>query len=144
MPTVEEKLAFAVRLKRALKRSPRKVSTPTELALQFNLRHPDQPVTVQSAHKWLTGQSMPTVDKLSTLSAWLDVSLEWLRFGIANERSALQHRPGTRERDAHSLAPTADELTLLAQLRTIPEQQRALIIGIAEQFALQQDARRYD
>jgi hypothetical protein len=65
MPSPEEKLAFAERLKQALTRSSKKIDSAAELALQFNLRNPSEPVSAQAAHKWLTGRTMPTVDKMA-------------------------------------------------------------------------------
>jgi transcriptional regulator with XRE-family HTH domain len=82
MPTVEEKAAFSERLKFALQRSPEKVLGGTQLALHFNLRHHgDQPISPQTAHKWLTGRTIPTPDKLETLAHWLRVDLHWLHYG---------------------------------------------------------------
>lgn len=48
---LSEKTAFAERLKLALTRSSKKIETATELALQFNLRHPNDPVTQQAVQK---------------------------------------------------------------------------------------------
>ncbi|MFW2474125.1 transcriptional regulator, partial [Burkholderia pseudomallei] len=82
MPTHEEKAAFTERLKFALLRSPEKVTGATELALHFNLRHHgEHPVSPQTAHKWLTGRTIPTPDKLHTLAEWLRVDLHWLHYG---------------------------------------------------------------
>lgn len=82
MPTLEEKAAFAERLKFALQRSPEKISGATALALRFNLRHRgEHPISPQTAHKWLTGRTIPTPDKLRTLADWLRVDLHWLHYG---------------------------------------------------------------
>jgi hypothetical protein len=55
MPTVEEKAAFAERLKFAMKRAPEKLRGGTDLALHFNLRHHGaHPVSPQTVHKWLS------------------------------------------------------------------------------------------
>ena len=50
MPTVEEKAAFAKRLKDALRRAPERLKGGTDLARHFNLRHRgEQPVSPQTA-----------------------------------------------------------------------------------------------
>ena len=71
MTQPDEKQAFSLRLKQALKRSAKKIDTPTELALQFNLRHQNDSITVQAAQKWMTGKARPAVDKIETLAAML-------------------------------------------------------------------------
>ncbi|PWF44007.1 transcriptional regulator [Massilia glaciei] len=140
MPSPDEKSAFSLRLKQALKRSPKKIDTATELALNFNLRHPSGPITTQAAQKWITGQSLPTIDKIATLAEWLNVSLQWLRFGIAEERpTATKHSRTRRATTAASTPPpTADELALLEKLRAMPEYRRDLVVEIVEQFAIEQ------
>lgn len=139
MPTTEEKMAFAGRLKKALKRSPKRVTTPTELALNFNLRHPNETVTPQAAQKWLAGQSMPTVDKIKTLAEWLNVSVNWLRFGVAEERGIkTKARQGLHVR----ALPSDQELALLDSLRKMPEHRRQLVLELVEQLVLDQSVWR--
>jgi transcriptional regulator with XRE-family HTH domain len=136
----DEKQAFAKRLKQALKRSPKKVETATDLSIQFNLRHPNEPVTVQATQKWLSGQARPTVDKIETLAEWLNVSAQWLRYGIAEERPVVP--AGRKAQKGKALAviqPTEDELKLLARIRSLPEHQRYLVNEIVEQFSLEQE-----
>jgi len=135
----DEKQAFAQRLKQALKRSPKKVETPAELALQFNLRHPHEPITPQAAQKWLTGMARPTPDKIDTLASWLRVSAQWLRFGIAEKASPPVAR-AVHERIADDpVSLTADEIKLIARLRGLSEHRRYLVAEIVEQFALEQE-----
>ncbi|OYZ84678.1 MAG: hypothetical protein B7Y03_02415 [Polaromonas sp. 24-62-144] len=78
---VDDKKAFAERLKTALKRLPKSIETATELAHQFNLKHQNEPITPQAAQKWLQGTAFPTTDKLQTLADWLNVSAHWLKNG---------------------------------------------------------------
>lgn len=82
----DDKQAFAERLKLALRRSTKPVETPTDLALQFNLRHDKDPVTPQAALKWLSGKAKPTSDKIATLAEWLEVSAHWLNYGSPDAR----------------------------------------------------------
>ncbi len=133
----DEKLEFSHRLKKALKRSPKKVETPSQLALQFNLRSPTEPITAAAAQKWLNGTARPTVDKIDTLAEWLNVSAQWLRFGIAESRPAVTpDRKGQTKKFTQAIQPTADELKLLLKLRQLSEHQRDLIVETVEQFGI--------
>ncbi|WAL81851.1 transcriptional regulator [Pandoraea sp. XJJ-1] len=134
MPTLDEKKAFAARLKQALKRSPKKIETASELATQFNLRHPVEPITPQAAQKWLTGTARPTVDKIKTLAEWLDVSEQWLRFGVTDMK---RPRPAKGAMAAEEeVRPTVKELELLRRLRNLSDYRRQLVEGLVEQLSL--------
>src|SRR5260221_6064382 len=80
MTIAEEKGDFSRRLKEAM-RKVRLDAGPTRFAREFNLRHHGEPVTAQTARKWLYGGALPTQDKLRTLAQWLEVSSHWLRYG---------------------------------------------------------------
>src|SRR3979490_1834616 len=80
MSVAEEKGDFSRRLKDALRKA-RLDAGPTRFAREFNLRHHGEPVTAQTARKWLYGGALPTQDKLRTLAQWLEVSPHWLRYG---------------------------------------------------------------
>lgn len=133
MPTPEEKLAFAARLKQALTRSPKKIEAPSELALHFNLRNPSEPVSAQAAHKWLTGKAMPTADKMETLATWLNVPLQWLRYGIP-ETTGKPRRKRTKTGEVGTLA--AEEAELIVRLRAMPEIRRKLVLDLVGQLSL--------
>lgn len=133
MPTPEEKHAFAERLKQALTRSSKKIGSAAELALQFNLRTTGEPISAQAAHKWLVGTAMPTLDKIETLAAWLDVPLQWLRYGIPESTG----KPRKKKAKASELGNLAvDEAELIARLRAMPEVRRKLVLDLAEQLSL--------
>jgi transcriptional regulator with XRE-family HTH domain len=80
MTIAEEKGGFSRRLKEAMRKA-RLDAGPTRFAREFNLRHHGEPVTAQTARKWLYGGALPTQDKLRTLAQWLEVSPHWLRYG---------------------------------------------------------------
>ena len=80
MTIAEEKGNFSRRLKEAMRKA-RLDAGPTRFAREFNLRHHGEPVTAQTARKWLYGGALPTQDKLRTLAHWLEVSPHWLRYG---------------------------------------------------------------
>lgn len=139
MPKQDEKQAFAVRLKQALKRSSKKIETPAQLALQFNLRHPIEPISPQAAQKWLTGQARPTPDKIDTLATWLNVSAQWLRFGISEKNQSTPTRTASKKAATNRDACSDDELKLVQRLRILSEHRRYLVTEIIEQFALEQE-----
>lgn len=137
----DEKLDFSKRLRIALKRSPKPVHGAAELALQFNLRHPNDSITTQSAHKWLTGKARPTADKIETLASWLNVPAHWLRYGSPNDVKQKQATGVRRvklqaEKDA-SLSEA--ETKLLVQFRRLSTHQRHLITELIEQLAIEQE-----
>ncbi|WP_034350068.1 transcriptional regulator [Herbaspirillum sp. GW103] len=134
MKTVDEKQAFSTRLRQALKRSPRKIETATELSVQFSLRHPEAPITPQAAQKWLTGKARPTADKIETLAEWLDVSPMWLRHGVADK--ARPYTGNLTQMQDEPFQPTEEEILHLKRLRAMPEARRLLVLGVVEQFAL--------
>jgi transcriptional regulator with XRE-family HTH domain len=104
------------------------------------LRHTNgEPITTQAAQKWLTGQAFPTIDKIATLAAWLNVSLQWLRFGIADDRPPASAARKASKAKVTVLSPSPEELKLLEALRAMPEQRRELVLGIVQQFALEQE-----
>lgn len=76
----ENVLAFKQRLETRLRQKGKTLS-PTALAREFNLRWRGAPVSVNATRKWLTGEAIPTWDKLSVLANLLDVSDNWLRWG---------------------------------------------------------------
>jgi len=133
MPELDDKQAFASRLKQALKRSSKKVETASILATQFNLRHPAEPITPQAAQKWLAGTARPTVDKIKTLAEWLNVSDQWLRYGVTDMKRT---SPKTGKPSEEPIRPTAAEVELIRQLRKLPEHRRQIVADVIEQFAL--------
>lgn len=76
-----EKEAFGRRLRQALAAAGADDRSPTRLAQEFNRRHKGIGVSVNAAHRWLRGETIPAQDKLRTLAVWLGVRPEWLRYG---------------------------------------------------------------
>ena len=121
---MDEKRAFTERLLRTLKECGMPASSPTRLALDFNLHHHGKPVTVQAVRKWLNGSAIPAQDKIVTLAQWLGVSAEWLRFGGATVRTANQESPRYR---THDMKLCNDLMKLNAEHRTVV---RALVASL--------------
>ena len=141
MPLTDEKHAFAERLRIALKRAPKSIETATALAHQFNLRHPNEPITTQAAQKWLTGKAKPTPDKVETLADWLSVSAHWLRNGPPP--APLKKQVNATKRQSVSHANTAalseKESKLLTRLRQLSEHQVFLIAELVDQLAVERE-----
>jgi transcriptional regulator with XRE-family HTH domain len=77
----DEKQGFSRRLRDCLKRVRPAAEGPAALAREFNLRYEGTPVTVQAVRKWVSGQALPSQDKIRALALWLEVSPQWLRYG---------------------------------------------------------------
>lgn len=94
-----EKTAFSRRLTEALRRAGHPTSSPTRLALEFNLVHRGRPVTAQAVRKWLHGKAIPAQDNIVTLAEWLEVSPEWLRYGATHRQTVAQELAGYQAHD---------------------------------------------
>ncbi|WP_225984484.1 hypothetical protein [Noviherbaspirillum aerium] len=77
----DERMQFSKRLQQSLDRAGQVHDSPTALARFFNSRYDGQRITVHAARKWLVGEAIPTQEKLRVLAQWLEVPLDWLRFG---------------------------------------------------------------
>jgi transcriptional regulator with XRE-family HTH domain len=131
MPSDIEKLSFSLRLRAALDKGS-KVKGATDLASEFNLQHRGgDGVSVQSAHKWLSGKSIPAPDKLVTLARWLNVSAHWLHYGPPSDPiSALEI-----EGDTTGVYPRSYEsLTLARRIESLSPRQRLLLEELVLQF----------
>lgn len=81
MAVGDEKQGFSKRLGDCLKRARPGAEGPAAIAREFNLRYEGTPVSVQAVRKWVTGQALPSQDKVRALALWLEVSPQWLRYG---------------------------------------------------------------
>lgn len=90
MENTNEKLRqqFSARLTNELIRVGMQVSSPTQVAQEFNARFPANKIAAQTVRKWLLADAIPTQAKLMSLAEWLDVSAEWLRFGTGKRKGA--------------------------------------------------------
>ncbi len=133
MPTVEEKAAFAERLKFAMKRAPERLRGGTDLAMHFNLRHRgEQPVSPQTAHKWLTGRTIPTDDKLHTLADWFRVDLHWLHYGPPPGGAGSAVPKPLPRGDKYPLS--AETLELASKIEALTPHHRYLVQELVAQF----------
>lgn len=117
MKILTEKEKFSARLKLALSAMAMQNLKTSEIATKFNLQHPNESVTQQSVHKWLNGLAIPSMDKIETLSKWLLVKPEWLRYGVGdNEKMTM-----------------LDEV-LLKMIIGLSEQQKSALIAFISSF----------
>ena len=98
----DEKQAFSKRLRDSLKRIQGSAGGPAAVAREFNLRYDGTPVSVQAVRKWVSGEALPSQDKVRALALWLDVSPHWLRYGESDSASGrtLRQETGTYRADA--------------------------------------------
>ncbi|WP_153101564.1 helix-turn-helix domain-containing protein [Paraburkholderia hayleyella] len=134
MPTPQEKSAFAERLKFSMTRAPEKLRGGTDLALHFNLRHRgDHPVSPQTVHKWLSGRTIPTQDKLQTLADWFKVDLHWLHYGPSPSGGSPRPVPKPLPRDEkYPLSPETIELA--SKIEALTPHHRYLVQELVSQF----------
>jgi transcriptional regulator with XRE-family HTH domain len=137
MDPASEKQAFSDRLKAALKRAPKSIQTASDLAHHFNLRFTGESITIQSAHKWLTGKAKPSADKMEAHAAWLGVSAHWLAYGPPPAKGQVTTKRGSSGDKAGTLSE--QETKLLSKLRTLSEHQADLVVGLVEQLALERE-----
>lgn len=127
MPTNKEKAAFAKRLRDLLE--PLRIRGGTKLAEQFNLRYRgERQVTPQTAHKWLSGTTIPKPDKLQTLAEWLNVKEHWLHYGPSPGVNA---RPLTR---GEKYPPSAETIELASKIESLTPKDRFLVEEMIVRF----------
>jgi hypothetical protein len=141
--TKAEREAFAQRLKLALSRGRKRITTPTALAEAFNLRWHGRSVTAQAAHKWLTGGAMPEPAKIDVLAQMTNVPLAWLRYGLPERRDAatptVAESKAARYEQVDKSAVTSEELRLLTQLRLMSPARRELVRQLIQELALESE-----
>ncbi len=111
-----------------------KLKGGTDLALHFNLRHRgSEPVSPQTAHKWLTGRTIPTQDKLQTLAEWFKVDLHWLHYGPPPSGNPNRAVPRPLSRDGkYPLSP--ETLELASKVESLSSHHRYLVQELVAQF----------
>jgi transcriptional regulator with XRE-family HTH domain len=92
-----------------------RVSSPTQIANEFNARYPATKVAAQTVRKWLLADAIPTQAKLVALAEWLGVSPQWLRFDTGGRKVA------------KSSQVTPDEAGFHTGVIVVGQQQAALV-----------------
>lgn len=82
--------SFALALANALLANYQEIPSASFLAREFNLRnHHSEPITQESARRWLKGLAIPKFDKLVILRAWLGIDLNTL--GVSNLTTTIEN-----------------------------------------------------
>jgi transcriptional regulator with XRE-family HTH domain len=105
MTMAEERQAFSRRLREAMRRARVDPSSPTRVAREFNLRYDGDPVSTQSVRKWLTGRALPEQDKVRALALWLNVPVQWLRFGESERKDEAGALPARQDTAGYRIEP---------------------------------------
>lgn len=125
----QEARAFSARLKQALEAAGVRPS-PAVVASEFNLRYWGKSITAHTARAWLAGLAIPTQDKIRTLSEWLHVNPDELRFG-ARSGPVLAMDSGTLE----SVLNLQDR-QMLAQYLALPVGHRKTVQEVVAALAV--------
>jgi len=125
---------FSKRLRKALQDRGREVGSPTRLTQEFNGDYPDRRVTPQAVRKWLTGEAIPSHDKIKALAEWLEVSPNWLHHGEGGPGH------GTQQTAATYRTPVPDQ-ELLKRYRKLNTRQQQAVAEIITALAAK-DRRR--
>lgn len=103
-----ERQSFSERLNQALKASKiQKGDSPSAVAREFNARYTGKAVTLHAVRKWMVGEAIPSQSKIVTLSNWLGVPPDWLRFGTISSGNLI-HGESEREFNAFDEGLYAD------------------------------------
>lgn len=137
MRLIDEKRAFSKRLTEAMRKAGIDTRSPTQVAREFNLRYHGDPVTTQGVRKWLTGDSLPSQDKVRVLSEWLGVPVQWLRFGEGAGDDIRRHPVARQETRAYR----RDQDVLLENFNRLSEPHRKLILELVKSLGAAQDKR---
>ncbi|MDQ1833243.1 hypothetical protein [Massilia scottii] len=122
----DERINFSDRLKTALLSAGVPIE-PTPFVRAFNLRADGAAVTAHAARKWLSGEAIPTHEKVLILASWLGVHAAWLRYGDAENAELVA--PAIPE----VLLSTAN-LTLIKDIVSLPESTQQLLREIVDAF----------
>lgn len=121
-----EREEFSKRLRQALGK--RGIApAPVSFAREFNLRFPENRVTVQAARKWLGAEAIPAQDKLRSIASWLEVGSEWLRFGT--------QPPGALEQPVRPYRISLSDLELMKRYRRLNDRQQQAVAEIIVSLA---------
>lgn len=129
MRQAREREDFSKRLAEALKKHGLPLG-PTELARRFNNRFPGSRVTPQAARKWLSGEAIPSQDRIRALASWMGVGPAWLRFGEEAGAGSAARQP------AKAYGPSLSDQELIRRYRKLngdyQQALEAIIVALAE------------
>lgn len=133
----DERAGFADRLNEALSKAGIGTLTVPQLMHEFNLRADGARVTQGAVRKWLSGEAIPTQEKVRVLAKWTGVSAEWLRFGDDTASTQFAEKLA-----ADSKALTAADRRFLTDLHALSQIGQALMRAILDAVMLSEQQRR--
>ena len=84
---------FGYFLRDALKRTFKSLPTAARFAEEFNLRNQGrEPITQESARKWMRGVSIPHLQRLGVLISWLDLDIHEVLAGCPSKSHPHLHQ----------------------------------------------------
>jgi hypothetical protein len=67
-----------------------KIPTANKLTIEFNLRNfQSNPISRETARKWINGQSMPETERLKTLIGWLNLDAAFIYSTTVTEKASV-------------------------------------------------------
>jgi hypothetical protein len=90
------------------------------------------PVTANATRKWLMGQSVPTLDKLSVVAQMLNTNEDWLRWGES---------PVTERNNELSNRSQNDELGFAQDFKMLSESNKKVVNAVVEVLLKEQQKR---
>lgn len=121
-----ERQSFSDRLKSALEQAGLPVS-PSAFTRAFNARADGSAVSIYAARKWLTGEAIPTHEKVVIISTWLGVNPSWLRFGDPDAG-------GLSDEVIPEANVSTPALALINDIASLPEPAQQTIREIVDSF----------
>lgn len=119
----KEQAAFGERLHEALRRA--QMSENAKELADLVVRHGGDAVTLQAAHRWLRGQSIPRRQNLRALTKVLDVSSEWL----------LGEDPDTSRQIRKSYSLNPRDRMAMETFCSLPLERRKVVRALIEMLA---------
>lgn len=83
----------------------------------------DEGISVQTAHKWVSGQSIPRTERVEALAKWLEVSPHWLQYGPDPQGG----KKGAPEKAASSKS-------LAERFNSLTTEQRLIVLALLQEF----------
>lgn len=124
----DERYKFSERLRASLIAAGLSVKAG-DFVRAFNARADGAAVSVHAVRKWLSGEAIPTHEKIVILSLWLGVNAAWLQFGEADSDEF------TEDVIPESSISTPT-LALVNDILSLPQDAQQMIRGIVDVFLL--------
>lgn len=122
--TIEIKDLFSQSLRKCLYAYYGKVPTASALARDFNLRaHGIEPITQESARRWMRGVSIPEEDRLKILVEWLQLDFNLVLRSSNNGKS----HPLEIDMESSDRLSEPDELLLKIIFNLTPDQKKIVL-----------------